>query len=138
MYVKDTLSVIRRTDLESKFSGECIILELLLPKSKGILVGTFYHPPSQKNFMDPFRAVLESSCAESKELLITGDFNCDFLAKPCSRVTNELKGIFTNFNLSPLLITKATRTTKDSSTLLNLFATNCPRHITLLKLSNLA
>ena len=85
-----TLSVIRRIDLESKFPSECIILEVLLPMSKGILFETFYLPPSQ--ILDPFKDVLESSGAESKELLVTGDFNRDYLAKPCSRVTNELKG----------------------------------------------
>ena len=90
---------------------------------------------TQTDFTDPFRDVLESSCTESKKLLITGDFNV-FLAKPCSRVTNELKGILTNFNLSQL-ITKATRTTKDSSTFISLLRTVQEIYL-LLKLSNIA
>lgn len=61
----------RRIDLESKFPGGCIILKVLLPMSKGILFGTFYRPLSQTDFIDPFRDVVESSCAESKELLVT-------------------------------------------------------------------
>ena len=45
-YVKETLSVISRADLEKDFIGECMWLELLLPKAEEILFGTFYRPPS--------------------------------------------------------------------------------------------
>ena len=38
----ETLSVIRRADLEKDFVGECLWLELLLPKAKGILFGNFF------------------------------------------------------------------------------------------------
>lgn len=54
VYVKDTLSVIRRSDLEKDFSGECMWLEIRLPKAKGILFGTFYRPPTQSDFLGPF------------------------------------------------------------------------------------
>ena len=40
--------------------------------------------------MIPFRDVLESTSAENKELIMTGDFNCDFLVKSCSKETKEL------------------------------------------------
>ena len=129
VYVKGSLSIIRRVDLEQQFPGECILLEILLPKAKGILFGTFYRPPSQTDFMNPFRDVLESASAENKELIVTGDFNCDFLVKSCSKETRELKEIFRNFGLTQL-IDKATRTAKESSTLLDLFASNSPGNIT--------
>ena len=58
---------------------------------------------------------------------MTGDFN--FLAKSCSKETKELKEIFRNFGLMQL-INRATRTAKESSTLLDLFASNSPRNIT--------
>jgi len=96
------------------------LLEILLPKAKGILFGSFYRPPSQTGFMNPFRDVLESANAENKELIVTGDFNCDFLVKSCSKETKELKEIFRN----------STRTAKESSTLLDLFASNSPGNIT--------
>ena len=78
-YVKDTLSVIRRSDLEKDFSDECMWLQILLPKAKGILFGTFYRPPTQSDFLGPFQEVLDCVSAENKEMLITGDFNCDLL-----------------------------------------------------------
>ena len=58
VYVKEFLSIIRRVDLEQQFPGECILLEILLPKANGILFGTFYRPPiltrefSGDNFTD--------------------------------------------------------------------------------------
>ena len=105
------------------------MLEILLPKAKGILFGTFYRPPSQTDFMNPFRDVLESASAKNKELVVTGDFNCDFLVKSCSKETKELKEIFRNFGLTQL-IDKSTRSTEESSTLLDLFASNSPGNIT--------
>ena len=132
VYLKESLSVIRRSDLEKDFSGECLWLELLLPKAKGILFGTFYRPPSQSDFLDPFQEQLDCVSAENKEMLITGDFNFDLLNTSCPKPTRDLKGIFSSFNLAQL-IDKATRITKDSATLLDLFATNVPRNITLAK-----
>ena len=41
VHVKETLSVIKRADLEKDFVGECMWLKLLLPKAKGILFATF-------------------------------------------------------------------------------------------------
>ena len=129
VFVKGSLSIIRRVDLEQQFPGECILLEILLPKAKGILFGTFYRPPSQTDFMNPFRDVLESASAKNKELVVTGDFNCDFLVKSCSKETKELKETFRNFGLTQL-IDKSTRSTEESSTLLDLFASNSPGNIT--------
>ena len=94
VYVKESLSVIRRSDLEKDFSGECLWLELLLPKAKGILFGTFYRPPSQSDFLDPFQEQLDCVSAENKEMLITGDFNFDLLNISCPKSTRDLKGIF--------------------------------------------
>ena len=79
--------------------------------------------------MNPFRDVLESASAKNKELVVTGDFNCDFLVKSCSKETKELKEIFRNFGLTQL-IDKSTRSTEESSTLLDLFASNSAGNIT--------
>ena len=105
------------------------MLEILLPKAKGILFGTFCRPPSHTDFMNPFRDVLESASSENKEIIVTGDLNCDFLVKSCSKETKTTKGIFRKFGLTQM-IDKASRTAKESSTLLDLFASNSPRNIT--------
>ncbi|XP_068734542.1 uncharacterized protein [Montipora capricornis] len=97
IYVKETLSVIRRADLA-------------------------------KDFVE----VLELANAENKETLITGDFNFDFLDASFSNSTKDMKRILSSFNLKQL-IDKAKQITKASSTLLDLFATNSPKNVTLAK-----
>lgn len=77
---------------------------LVLAKSKGILLGTFYRAFSQTNFMNPCMGVFESASAENKELTVTGDLNCDFPVKlkSCSNETKKLKEIFRTFALTQL------------------------------------
>ena len=53
--------------------------------------------------MNPFRDVLESASVENKELIVAGDFNCDFLVKSCPKETKELKKIFRTFGLMQLI-----------------------------------
>ena len=89
-------------------------------------------PPSQSDFLNPFQEVLELANAENKETLITGDFNFDFLDASSSNSTKDMKRILSSFNLKQL-IDKATRITKESSTLLDLFATNSTKNVTLAK-----
>ena len=118
--------------MEKDFVGECMWLELLSPKAKGILLDTFNGPPSQSDFLNQFQEVLEFANAENKETLITGDFNFDFLDASSSNSTKDMKRILSSFNLKQL-IDKATRITKESSTLLDLFATNSPKNVALAK-----
>ena len=85
MYVRDNLSVIRRSDLERP-DVEGLWLEITLPKSRSFLFGTFYKPPSSSkhtspNFMNVFSDTIESLSVENEEVLVLGDFNCDFSAK---------------------------------------------------------
>ena len=103
VYVKETLFVIRRADVEKDFVGKCMWLELLLPKAKGILFGTFYRPPSQSDFLNPFQEGLELANGENKETLITGDFNFDFLDSSSSNSTKDMKRILSSFNLKQLI-----------------------------------
>ena len=78
--------------------------------------------------MDPFVEVFDAICSENEELIITGDFNCNLRSKIVSKESRQLKGIFMNYNLKQL-VNQATRISRESSTLLDLFATNCPQNI---------
>ena len=66
-----------------EFPGVCTWLEIFLPNTKGILSVTFFRRPSQSDFLDSFQEVLDSAGAENKEMLITGDFDFDFLDESC-------------------------------------------------------
>ena len=100
----------------------------MLPKTKNILFGTFYHPATKLDFMVPFEEVLDAMSSENKELIILGDFNCNLLGKTVSREARQLKGLLMNHNLKQL-VHQATRIAQESSTLLDLLVTNCPQNI---------
>ena len=51
-----------------------ILLELLLPTTKPIIVGTCYRPPKQSNFIDCLENILSQLRADC-EIIVMGDFN---------------------------------------------------------------
>lgn len=90
------MSAVRRTDLENA-SVEGLWLELLIPKSRSILVGTFYRPPNSstyhdKDFMPKFEDMLDGCIAQGNEIIIMGDLNCDLLVK--RTIPAECKKLF--------------------------------------------
>ncbi|KAK6186770.1 hypothetical protein SNE40_006046 [Patella caerulea] len=95
IYIKVIIAFNPRTDLQSD-SLETIRAELLLPKTKPILIGCCYRPPTQNNFYD----ILEQTCMKNSrfsnlETYILGDFNTD-LSRNTSVKNCLLRG-FRNF-----------------------------------------
>ena len=132
VYVRIDLSVIRREDLEDP-NLEGLWLEITLPKSRGFLLGLYYRPPDSSDYLDGdfmacFTDVAELASSEGKEILLVGDFNCDFSAKRLTSGCKQLKSLFRTLSVTQL-IDSPTRITKDTSTLLDLIATNCPQNI---------
>ena len=78
--------------------------------------------------MDRFYNSLDYAAAEGKEIIVNGDFNCDYLPKKLSLDTKKLKEIWKSFGLTKL-INDPTRTTSTTATLIDLFATINPRNI---------
>ena len=128
VYARKELSFVRRDDLEME-EVEGLWLELFLPKSRGVLIGTFYRPPNtskyhDSDFMSKLEVELSTATSTDKEVIILGDFNCDLL--PTRSVNAECKQLksllkFMNFNQ---LIKKPTRINQTTATLLDLIATN--------------
>ena len=76
---------LRRSYLEDP-KVEGFWLEISSPKTCGFLMGTFYRPPNSSKYHDnDFLARLDNSfdnvVSEGTEVLMLGDFNCDFLSK---------------------------------------------------------
>ncbi len=129
VYIKDNILWKRRYDLETD-NIESIWLEIFIAKSKSILIATFYRPPESSvylpnDFNKTFNDMLLNGTKENKEIIILRDFNADYL-KPNDN--KEIKGIFQLFGFKQLIKT-ATRITKESSTLIDLIATNNPQSI---------
>ena len=94
VFVSESINAVRRSDLEI---DESVWIEIFLPKSKGLLFGTFYWPPSESvsqpdiDYMDRFYNSLDYAAAEGKGIIVNRDFNCDYLPKKSSLETKKLK-----------------------------------------------
>ena len=125
------INAVRQSDLEI---DEFVWIEIFLPKSKGLLFGTFYRPPSESvsqpdlDYMDRFFNSLDYAAADGKEIIVNRDFNCDYLANKPSLETKKLKEIFKSIGFTQL-INDPTQTTSTTVTLIDLFATTNPRNI---------
>ena len=129
VYVKKNVSYIRRKDLENE-NIENIVIEIIIKESKNVLIATHYRPPNSskhlcEKFNDIFNESLSLYCSESKETILLGDLNADYLKKSDNK---ELKTII-HQNGFTQIIKNPTRITKDSKTLIDIIATNYPVHI---------
>ena len=69
---------------------ESIFFDILLPKSKPILIGVLYRPPSQLNFLDNFSDKLDIiSNNNNQEIYLLGDINID-KKSPLAKQYNEI------------------------------------------------
>lgn len=75
MYIREDLSYNPRSDLDHE-NLEAIWIDLLLKKTKPILIGCVYRPPDQRNFCELFQDTL-SNTIPSNETIILGDMNID-------------------------------------------------------------
>ena len=84
-YISSSVPFHRRLDLEQE-DIECIWLEILFPKTKGLLIGIIYRPPDSSKHLCPdfnckFDSMLSTVSSENKECILTGDINYNFLAR---------------------------------------------------------
>ncbi|CAB4017796.1 Hypothetical predicted protein [Paramuricea clavata] len=86
IYIKECIEWRRRQDLEND-SVEIMWIEVFIKNSKRWLVAVYYRPSESSsyfpaNFDETFNDTLRESANESKEIIILGDFNINFL-KAC-------------------------------------------------------
>ena len=88
IYARSVTPYINRTEL-SPDTAEAICLEIRKPKSKPLLVSTWYRPPGSKpELFNEFETFLKKINNENKEIVITGDFNCNMLNKQSNNNAN--------------------------------------------------
>ena len=67
-----------RTDFPNNF--ENIFIDILLPKTKPILLGVIYRPPSDMHFVDNLNSCISNSNSfNSQEVILLGDFNVNLI-----------------------------------------------------------
>ena len=114
VYVRQDFAFAVRRDLLS--SNEFLFIDLLLPKTKPIIIGTIYRPPKQCNFLEQFEEALtylRSDC----EIVILGDFNICCL-QLSSSILKGYQNVLKLFNLEQI-INEPTRVTNTNSSLLD-------------------
>lgn len=129
VYIKNSIDYIRRTDLE-KDGLENIVIEIVVNKSHNFLVATHYQPPkSSKYFPKDNNELLADQLSlysnESKEVIILGDFNTNYLS---SKDNKDVKDLLRQHGFTQL-IKQPTRVTMNTSTLIDIIATNNPTTI---------
>lgn len=101
-------------------------------KNSQLLIGTIYRSESQMNYQDwlhAFDALLgDLTISWDGLLMITGDFNVNLLKQDLA-MTKQYTDILDSFNLKQH-VTKPTRTTKSSATLIDHIITNIPQCVT--------
>jgi len=77
LYIRDNIPFSNREDLVPS-SLEMVCAEISRPNSKFFLVCTWYRSPnSDMNLFNEFETFFQRCDAESRELILVGDLNCD-------------------------------------------------------------
>lgn len=123
LYIKNDLSIKRRDDL-SLTEAESLFIDITDKAGKKSVIGVIYRPPEKKleTFIDELDLILSKLDTEGKTVWLTGDFNINLL-----NIENDLTSYFINqfFTHSYFpLISKPTRITRNSATLIDNIFTN--------------
>ena len=125
MYIRKDLAFSPRTDLQSD-NTETIWIDILLPKTKPILIGTVYRPPKDNDFFEYFEEQL-NKIIPGCEIYILGDFNICFMHK-LSVLYKKYQNCLNMFNLKQI-IDEPTRVTCSSKTLIDHIVVNSEEKI---------
>ena len=122
--IKERIKWDRRYDLESK-NIECLWVEMFIKKSQIFLMCSLYRPPNSseylsKDFETDFNDMIIKANTSSKEIIIMGDCNADYNKKDDCK---EFKKVLL-LNGFTQMIKSPTRVTKDSSTIIDIIASN--------------
>ena len=105
---------------------ESVFIEINMPFSKNIIVGTIYRPPNKKVevFENAMNVLLHKIDKENKICYLMGDFNIDLLkSESCDYGNRFIEQLFTS-SFVPF-ITKPTRITEHTATIIdNIFTNN--------------
>ena len=90
LYIRNNLAYNKRSDLSSE-DIEFLAIDLLLPKTKPILVGACYRPPKDNNFYINLDNLLAGSPQYmQQETYLLGDFNTNV---ECKKGNNLVKSL---------------------------------------------
>ena len=111
---------------------ESLFVEIINPNGKISIVGTIYRPPNQNiaSILEEINKIVSIITKDNKYCYIMRDFNLDLLHYDSHHFTQEFLDSLFSHMLIPL-ITKPTRVTSHSATLIDNIFTNCFQQNTL-------
>ncbi len=126
-YVSNNLNYKLRTDLDIYQEGivESIFIEIISTKTKNIIIGSIYRPPTGdfEIFENKLSEILSKIDKTNKTIYLTGDFNIDLLKSDVCEYSNRFcEQLFTS-SFFPL-INRPTRITQHTATLIDNIFTN--------------
>ena len=134
VYIKDSIKFKRRSGIEKRYPTlEHLWLEIPgCNKHSRLLLGTIYRLESMVPYSDwivTFESLLSDFAIHwDGALLLTGDLNVD-LQRPDIPATKKYSDVLKTMSLQKL-VSKPTRTTQHSSTLIGHIITNIPNQVT--------
>ena len=128
LYIRSDIAFNPKPELSTD-DLESLYVNIFLPKTKPILIGVCYRPPTQTNFYKLLEESLES-VSPDMEFILLGDFNTDLTNKnkTCSLV-KDLYNFSTMFGLGQL-IDSATRITCQCSSIWDLVFVSISDNVT--------
>ncbi|EDO49849.1 predicted protein [Nematostella vectensis] len=129
LYVRDSHNYRIRNDLVPE-DLEAVCVEIIKPNSKPFIVCTVYRPfiISSREFFVSFENLIKNLDNLAIEFHLLGDLNGNMLSEVPTYEAKIFKRIYQTYQLSQL-ITKPTRITKSSKSLLDHYVTNSPEKI---------
>ena len=131
-YVSENVNFKRRNDLDLGLREglENCWIEIERKKQKNIVIGRIYRHPSQNRecFHEAMKSILETLNNEGCEVYITGDKNIDFFQYNTNYQTSVYPDMLLSLGYLPI-ITKPTRITDHSATLIDHIYTNVPQKL---------
>ena len=126
-YVKDGILYKERSDLQtSTCNVEALWIEITLPHTKPILLGTVYRPPDSKaDYIENLDLIFQNCTTLYDDVIVVGDFNLD-INKKCN--SSKIKSIASHCNMKQL-IKDFTRITETSKTIIDLAFVSKPDKI---------
>ena len=129
LFVKNGVNYRPRADL-TIFEHYCESMFIEIDKSvfgseRNMLVGVIYRPPNTdiKLFIAALKEILENVQSENKVLHLVGDYNINLLNVDSHSLTADFNDTIYSYGLVPL-ITRPTRVTETSATLIDNIFTN--------------
>ena len=126
LYINSEFTYTTKKDLT--YMSECIetlFIEIVFDNRKNIVVGVIYRPPNscRDDFLVTLENILSSPTLKNKDCFLIGDFNINLFNYNSDPFVNEFSGTLLTSSFTPL-ISKPTRITEHSSTLIDNIFTN--------------